>query len=599
MPGPMGGGNPNEIVISFKASVDFAIKQIEKLKNVMADFGKGVKKIEDAINGPDIDKFGNKMKVIDRTMMRTIERLGLLAVMSRNVKEAFDAMFGAGSKVSTLFTALSEGALIFSGFAQLAKDNLGLLAAGIAGLLAAALLFTSMLVKARIEATEAMTDQTVKSQKAINEFKETMDDAVKTGETFGDTFGEQMTKRLQLSRAAYEQTFKQLRELRMERAKLFREAEAQAAKEPDAGKKFAPVKGPLGLFALEEVPTTPGDPDNVQPSEVLKALRGQVEAADNAIERLTTRLNDLETDAAFLKLADQMAKFSTALRASNDELRVFGMYSAQSQQLAEVMQGQAAFGENMPEKQRIMNSQQELELRKNIFENTVKDIEATKALVQALQVKLDLGTIDLEQRKQLEQLTQRLATSEEDIAVARSGVIDAQAKLRAAQAPQEFTNAFTIPFSNAIGDAVINGMIQGKKGVEILADLMNNLFSAALNDVMKRFQQGMIDVFKSIAGAGGELLGAALITVVGVVAGVLGKKSSSTDTFDKIKNEIQSTQALRGVVAGPQNIAIGVVGESIARANRGIEARLDILIQATYQIRDRIGGVPFAGSVTT
>ena len=86
--------------------------------------------------------------------------------------------------------------------------------------------------------------------------------------------------------------------------------------------------------------------------------------------------------------------------------------------------------------------------------------------------------------------------------------------------------------------------------------------------------------------------------MVGVVAGVLGKRASRTDSFNALKTQIESTEVTRGIVAGPRNVAIAAVGDNLKRALVGVEGRLDIVINKLTSIDGKVSGVPFAGSVT-
>ncbi len=589
--------------IPFKATVDAAIKGINTLKEAMMGLGKTMTTVEKAINGEAVDKFGNSLKALDFRMMRAIERLSLMAVMSRNLKLVFDQLFGATSLASKAFESVAEGLMIFTSLSLLAKDNMGLLAAGFVGLAVAIIAFTTAWVQARIKATDASTETTLKMQRTIDAMKDSLQDATAAGKAFGDTFGEMASTKLQLSRAAFENNFKQIRDLKAEMEKL-----TAVVNDLENKQGLTPAEVRRKLLEAEEAvkynnmvrgtPFTPlKDVPSVEPTKELEEARNQVGAYTRALEALAKQQNDIVKDAAILKMADQLEQYSTKLKDLNFRLKEILVLNPELEALAGNFQAFADFGVDMTEQQRIDNAVALLRVRKEILTTTLLQNAADAELEAALTIKKRAGLTDDAENATLKRLLEGRTQRGVNKSDATQNVADAMRQLQEAEAPQKFTKAFTVPFTNAIGDAMINGILQGKKGAEILADTLQNLLSNGLNEAMKNFQQGMIDVFKSIAGAGGELLGSALTMVVGVVAGVLGKKASSTDNFERIKSQIESTQAVRGIVAGPTNVAIAAVGENLKRALGGVEQRLDIMIQ--LMVRGNQAALPFAGSVAT
>lgn len=598
----------SDVLIPFKSSVDAAIKGINTLKTTMLDLGKTVAKVETAINGKEVDKFGNSLKVLDFRTMRAIDRLSLLVVMSRNVRTALDETFGAASLVSKGFESAAEGVMVFTSFAMLARDNMGLLAAGLAGVATAIFLFVSSWVQANIKANDASTDMTTKMDRVISEMGENIKDATAAGKAFGDTFGELASRKLAMARSEFEGNFKEVRKLKDELVKLNTEVSKLEAKEGLDSASLLRIKNERAAYNDKKYygglnPNNPwipniAPPSAPEPSTALTSARQQVESMNRALEAFQKRQQDLLRDASILKLADQTEQYSTKLKGLNEQLAELNTLGPTMEELAQNFQAFADFGIDTTEQQKIANATQLLRIKEQILKTTILQNDADLRLQLAMEEKKRAGLLlDPEEQLRLEQLqtgqSQRSMNQENAV----KGTQDALAKLVAAEAPGKFTKSFTVPFTNAVGDAVINGILQGQKGAEILANTLSNLLGNGLNEAMKQFQQGMIDVFKSIAGAGGELLGSALTMVVGVVAGVLGKKASSTDNFERIKSQIESTQAVRGVVAGPTNVAIAAVGENLKRALAGVEARLDVMIQ--LMVRGNQGLLPYAGSVAT
>lgn len=179
-------------------------------------------------------------------------------------------------------------------------------------------------------------------------------------------------------------------------------------------------------------------------------------------------------------------------------------------------------------------------------------------------------------------------------------IIDAELKA-------DFKQGFAEPFSASIGDAVKRGILEGQDAMEVLAGVGENLFSKFLDQSIDFFQKGMTDALTSIAGAGGGILGGLFSGLVGLAGFFLSGRggASTTQTFAGVNGQVESTQAVRGVVAGPESVSIAAVGDNLRRALIGVEARLDALIRISTQIRDGQGvggtaaGSPFAGTVPT
>lgn len=135
-------------------------------------------------------------------------------------------------------------------------------------------------------------------------------------------------------------------------------------------------------------------------------------------------------------------------------------------------------------------------------------------------------------------------------------------------------------FAGAIGRAVSDGILSGAKAMEILANIGRNLFENMINQAVQQLQTGLVAVFKAVAGEGGAVLGGVVTGILGVVGGILSKKSGiAGQSFKAAENLIESSQAVRGIVAGPQNVAIAAVGDNLKRALVGTELRLDVIIQ--------------------
>ena len=181
-------------------------------------------------------------------------------------------------------------------------------------------------------------------------------------------------------------------------------------------------------------------------------------------------------------------------------------------------------------------------------------------------------------------------------------------KLMAIDPRVEFRAAFADPIAANIGDAVFRGILEGAKAIEILGDIAQNVFTTALDAAIQGFQKGMSDVLTQIAGSAGGVIGNILTGIAGVAAGIfLNRRGESTNTFSEVQSRIESTQAVRGVVAGPTSIPIASVGSNLERAFVPVNERLDAMIEHLRNISENTsrgpaaggGGFGFAGDVST
>ena len=174
------------------------------------------------------------------------------------------------------------------------------------------------------------------------------------------------------------------------------------------------------------------------------------------------------------------------------------------------------------------------------------------------------------------------------------------------RAPGEFAEAFSEPFADAIGAATFNGILEGKKAMEIVADTGQKLFRNFLSQSITNFQKGMVAAFGQIAGAGGEALGGLFTGLIGLAGFFLSNKRGSQQAFEGVESAIESSQAVRGIVAGPTNVAIAQVGDDLRRALAPLQAVAERQLGELIAIRNNTGGAgpgtgaaPFAGSVAT
>jgi len=159
--------------------------------------------------------------------------------------------------------------------------------------------------------------------------------------------------------------------------------------------------------------------------------------------------------------------------------------------------------------------------------------------------------------------------------------------------------------SGAIGEGIVDGILAGRSAMETLANVGRNLFENMIRDVVGGFQTLMTDAFKAITGVAGGEIGGLLTGIMGVVGMFLSQRGKDgSDAFSSVKSNIESSQAVRGIVAGPASVGIASVGENLSRAVAPLvelaRASLDQLKQISAKLGS--GGAPgggYAGRVST
>jgi hypothetical protein len=136
---------------------------------------------------------------------------------------------------------------------------------------------------------------------------------------------------------------------------------------------------------------------------------------------------------------------------------------------------------------------------------------------------------------------------------------------------EEFLKPIGEDLSAGLTDAV-SGVFQNlrdpaKDFAEYLADISSSLLDSAISSTMDSLQDKLKEIFESMELSKGmetTILGAAGIAI-GLISGAFRDTEIETSA-DKVASAITNVQQVRGVVAGPTQIGIAQVGETIENA---------------------------------
>lgn len=130
-----------------------------------------------------------------------------------------------------------------------------------------------------------------------------------------------------------------------------------------------------------------------------------------------------------------------------------------------------------------------------------------------------------------------------------------------------------------IVDAFQRGESLSKSWAKISADIFSDYMQRAIRKISDALSKALTELFKGAgwaAGLGGIASG--LIGIGSLIASQLS--ATKTSTVEDFSEAINSSEALRGVVAGPTNVAISKVGDSLSQALRTTEILLERIATA-------------------
>lgn len=169
---------------------------------------------------------------------------------------------------------------------------------------------------------------------------------------------------------------------------------------------------------------------------------------------------------------------------------------------------------------------------------------------------------------------------------------DRVARITAELASDKRVNQMAAGFADAIGGGLRDAILNAQKPMEALAGIGRNLFENMVNQVTTQLQTGLVAVFKQVSAAGGEALGTAVTGVLGILGGIFSRRAGVEQTYKDLSSAVTSTQAVRGVVAGPSSVAVANVSADIGRAFQPVlkEAQEHTRLLRLIELNTRGGG---------
>lgn len=151
-------------------------------------------------------------------------------------------------------------------------------------------------------------------------------------------------------------------------------------------------------------------------------------------------------------------------------------------------------------------------------------------------------------------------------------------------------NLIVPPAIDAIGNTIedtINTFVEkGKIGMQELADISKNLFNEAFGDVVNSLKKTLTQALASLLGAQSELMSGIMSGILALGAFIMTRLQSTAEiTHDALEETtVESTQAMRGVIAGIESIDIQTVSQQFSTG-------LEPLINETKGIRFLVAGI--------
>ncbi len=517
--------------------------------------------------------------VADRASIKMAERFSRISVAMLTANNVMGDVTASAGKMSTALEAGAKGAQSFLFMLAAMPTPVGAALAAVAALATMYGVLSNALKEVN-EQMERVDANTKKAQGRVFAAGGKADAAAMLGGAQGDVQRaidemtdslEKQTTAIRANEDALAQDFKTLETLNAERQ---RTVEAQ--------RKAATTKEQIGVDDL-------GRPIYADQEAEVQRLMQKLESLDlsegnvrNSIEVTTLKLK--EQRAAVLESIQPIKNLKEAM----DLLSAQGAFNAARDQIgksAEIQQKRAALGIAMPG-----------EASGAALQTSQAALQAALEMNQAVRAAADKAGSD-------EVLRQKILSTlipDSYIQAYADAVKAATQKVKDERIVDEMAGNF----GSAVTSGLRQAILSGAKPMEALAGIANNLFENALNDAMKAAQEGLSSIFKAVAGEGGAGIAGALTGALGIAGAIFAKRKGGVDqSFASIQSRIESSQAVRGIVAGPSSVAISEVGEKIERA---FEPSRQVFLQMLNELKSinrKTGGgggsLSFAGTVPT
>jgi hypothetical protein len=326
-----------------------------------------------------------------------------------------------------------------------------------------------------------------------------------------------------------------------------------------------------------------------QQLKIIDRLKGQAKEQTRIINLKKQAI--AEADAEFAKAKAQRAEEKSArekaaLDADMERKKAAAEAEANAKRLFQLSVEQL--------RQKIENDKLAAEEEERLI------MEATEAAIAGEDARYqkrlaDLAALEDAEKAYVDQIQIYEDTAREEARIKREAELQGLSK--------QFRDRFADPFAYSISSAFQEGLTQGMTAFEAVANFGEKVFADMVGGFAKDLQTTIGDVISDLAGAAGEELGGVVQGIVGIAGFFLsqrGSRSGSQRFADA--TGVTSTQAVRGVVAGPTNIAISAVGDNLSRSMLPVLEKMDEIIGILRSFSFGGGGAgsaPYAGSVPT
>jgi len=331
----------------------------------------------------------------------------------------------------------------------------------------------------------------------------------------------------------------------------------------------------------------------------------EVARVNSELAQLEVQLKNVEASGAELRIRELEAGFNlfaAALRKSGLEATEVTAILGRMRTAVSALQKKEAFADltrtAVGLRKSLADAQFELEqIGRTDAEQTIAEINkqfaeqvkiagaAAKALKK---LRIENGAGDDEILAVDQSLQKQIRTLEE----LRIGLVKtAQATEIKAQADAQasiIASSIEKNVGGAIVAALAKGESVGKQWANILGGFLSDALERAIKDLTGLLQGALSKLFEGIGGGAGA--GALASGLLGIGAAILQNlDSKSQSTVEDFDEAINSSEAVRGVVAGPTNVAISKIGDSLKQAMRTTEILLSEIL-GTLQTGGAGGG---------